>query len=100
MRAEALPWVERAADGPGSWVAYAVIAALMFVFLAVVLWACISIVRQWEPHGDDRDDGDGGGGQPRDPPSPPGPGNGDPDWWPEFERQFAAYASRQTTRVG
>jgi hypothetical protein len=35
-----------------------------------------------------RDDGPGGGGGP----GPPNPWNPDPPWWPEFEREFRAYA--------
>jgi hypothetical protein len=43
---------------------------------------------------DDREDGGGGGRRP----TPPGPRSSpEPDWWPEFERQFAAYM--QSRRV-
>lgn len=38
------------------------------------------------------DDGrDDGGGEDEDPPPPPEDPDGDPDWWPEFERELAAY---------
>jgi hypothetical protein len=40
-----------------------------------------------------RDDGDGGIGSPR-PDEPP------PPWWPEFEREFRAYAERLTSVRG
>ena len=40
---------------------------------------------------EDGDPGSGGGGGPRPPKRPPSP-EGDPVWWPEFERRFAAYA--------
>lgn len=47
--------------------------------------------RAWRSQEDeDGDPGSGGGGGPRPPEQPPSPG-GDPVWWPEFERQFAAY---------
>ena len=39
---------------------------------------------------EDGDPGSGGGGGRRPPERPPSPG-GDPVWWAEFERQFAAY---------
>ena len=39
---------------------------------------------------EDGDPGSGGGGGPRPPKRPPSP-EGDPVWWPEFERRFAAY---------
>jgi hypothetical protein len=41
-----------------------------------------------------RDDGDGGIGPPRESGDPP------PPWWPEFEREFRAYAERLTSVRG
>jgi hypothetical protein len=41
-----------------------------------------------------RDDGDGGIGAPGPPDDPP------PPWWPEFEREFRAYAERLTSIRG
>src|SRR4051794_16900653 len=47
-----------------------------------------------EDDGTGDDGGGGGGGTRRHPPSPsPGCGS-DPDWWPEFEREFAAHVAR------
>lgn len=43
---------------------------------------------------DEADSGPGGGGGPRRPGPPVSPG-GDSSWWPEFERQFAAYVNSQ-----
>jgi hypothetical protein len=44
--------------------------------------------------GDDLDGGgDGPGGRDPGPPQPGGGASKDPDWWPEFERQFAAYVA-------
>jgi hypothetical protein len=40
--------------------------------------------------------------QPPPPPDDPGDGTPDPEpppWWPEFEREFRAYASRTQTRA-
>jgi hypothetical protein len=48
------------------------------------------------------DDGGGGGGSVRRRPEPPqGPSNeGEPPWWPQFERDFATYcAGRQPAIV-
>jgi hypothetical protein len=44
------------------------------------------------PRGDG--DGDGGIGPPQPPDEPP------PPWWPEFEREFRAYAERLTSVRG
>jgi hypothetical protein len=44
---------------------------------------------------EERHDG-GAGGAPSPGPEPPdGGGDGEPTWWPEFERQLAAYAARR-----
>ena len=40
--------------------------------------------------GDGHDDDDGGHGGDDEPPSPEGP-SGEPSWWPDFERDLAAY---------
>jgi hypothetical protein len=68
----------------------AAIALLMLVAfggLAIGLLARRARPSQEDDHGDSGSDGGGG---PRRPTPPPQPG-GDPVWWPEFERQFAAY---------
>ena len=61
------------------------------------------------PHVSDGGHEDGGGGlscggdshRPHEPgggsPRPPGPDE-EPEWWPQFEREFAQYVSRQTER--
>jgi hypothetical protein len=49
------------------------------------------------------DGDDGGGSLPRVPPQrPPEPPDGlEPDWWPDFEREFAEYAAgRRNSRIG
>lgn len=42
-----------------------------------------------------RDGGDLGGGPDPLPEAPQGGGNGEPPWWPEFERQVADYAAER-----
>jgi hypothetical protein len=44
------------------------------------------------------EDGGGGGGSVRRTPHgrPPEPPGAEPDWWPAFERDFAAYARERT----
>jgi hypothetical protein len=45
--------------------------------------------------------GGGGGGVPRRPQTPPAPPDaGDPPWWPQFEREFAAYLAAGARRDG
>jgi hypothetical protein len=67
--------------------------AIVFVpLLPILVFALCVIVDRSRPV----DDSDGGGG--RDggsgPPMPKGPAPGaQPDWWPEFERQFAAHVA-------
>ena len=69
------------------------------------IWLLVRTARRTDAGEDDRGDGeergggpDGGGGG-----MPPGPRprpDGDPDWWPEFERAFAAHVSARVTRSG
>ena len=49
----------------------------------------------------DDEGGDDGGSQPRVPPQrPSGPCDAlDPDWWPEFEREFTEYARGLSSRA-
>lgn len=44
---------------------------------------------------DDRDDGGEGGTPSLSPETPGGGGDDEPLWWPEFERQLAAYAAQR-----
>jgi hypothetical protein len=75
----------------------ALVALLGFIFGAPFFWLWAS--RRWHPGGDDSEDDGGGGGQRRDPTPPPRPPDADPLWWPEFERDFAAYVQRELTLV-
>jgi hypothetical protein len=78
------------------------VLVLVLVPACIMLVALISAVRHHggnQGHGRDDDQGGGGGGGgsdrlPRPPLTPPGAG--EPDWWPQFERDFARYvASRE-----
>jgi hypothetical protein len=78
---------------------------LVVVITLVGIWLLVRVASQSDSGDDDGGDGgergggpDGGGGG-----TPPGPGprpDGDPDWWPEFERAFAAHVSTRLTRSG
>jgi hypothetical protein len=67
-----------------------VIAALGLILLA----AAYSGARAERGAGEDDDGGGGGGGSVRRTPlgRPPEPPGAEPEWWPRFEREFAAYA--------
>ena len=65
----------------------------------LMVWLGLALARAWRPPGrggdDDHGSGPGGGGLWR-----PGPHGGDPPggteiWWPDFEREFAAYGSER-----
>jgi hypothetical protein len=61
--------------------------AVVTLFVALV---AAPMMRTPPPRSDDDDGGgDGGGG------GPSGPDGGDPPWWPEFERDFRAYAEQR-----
>jgi hypothetical protein len=77
-------------------------AGVLVVACAITL-ALIGFLRSREQgHGDD-ESGPGRGGPER-PGGDPGPSGADPAWWPEFQREFAAYADatarRKTDRGG
>jgi hypothetical protein len=73
---------------------------VMLAFLAAVAltttWAVAKGGRPAPDSPDDTEDGgDGGSKVPLAPQTPPSPsGDADPPWWPQFERDFAAYANR------
>ena len=71
----------------------------MIVF---ALATAVARFRRANRRGRDDDDTDyGGGGGGPGPGAPRGP-EGDPSWWPVFERQFAEYVadSRRSTTLG
>jgi hypothetical protein len=63
--------------------------------LALVAVAFLVYVGLSAGYGEDDDDGRGGDDEP---PAPEGP-SGEPVWWPEFERELAAYL-REPSRSG
>ena len=85
------------AAGSTGWIGYvaSVLVLLGFIFGAPCLWAWA--IRGWQPGDDSDDGGNGGGGWPRRPTPPTRPTDSDPPWWPEFERDFAAYVDRRPT---
>ena len=75
-----------------NWVAVisATIASVAIIF---GIASTLAGLRGPRPRPCDDDDGDSGGGDGRGGPGPHAPRSpaGDPAWWPEFERQFAAH---------
>lgn len=74
---------------------------LVIALLAVIAMALLAVAleRQDRRRGrgpGEADGGDDGGNKPRVPPQrPPEPSDTlEPDWWPEFERDFAAHAAK------
>jgi hypothetical protein len=76
-------------------------------FLLVVVVMCFAIwLLVLTSRGADTGDDDGGGGERGGGPdggggAPPGPRprpESEPDWWPEFERAFAAHVNARLTR--
>ncbi len=78
--------------GPPAWVLLTIAGVAFLACLIAGVWLVAWSARQWPPR-DDADDEDGGGTPRDDPPSPITPSDGDPVWWPDFERQFAAYVA-------
>jgi hypothetical protein len=74
------------------WETALAIAVLIFLSLGALAIMSFGFVRQPRGRGgEDADSGPGGGGPGRRGPGGPREPQGDPAWWPEFERQFAAY---------
>ena len=76
---------------------------LVVTITCLGVWLLVRTARRADTGGDDGGDGEesgggpggGGGGTPRGPGPRP---DGDPDWWPEFERSFAAHVNARLTR--
>jgi hypothetical protein len=86
------------ASGP-AWIGYAILAVLVLTVVAAGV-CCMLMSTRGEDDSEGGSDGNGRGrgGGPGRPPKPSGP---QPVWWPEFERQFAAYVeSIARQRVG
>ena len=80
------------------WIAYVVPAVLFAGSICASIWLLVWSVRQSDAGEDDDDGGGGGGGDDGRPPTPPPRPDTDPDWWPEFERQFEAYVRGRLSR--
>jgi hypothetical protein len=74
------------------------IAAWAILGLCVITVLVIGLLGRGGGSSDDSGPGPGGGGP--DLPRPPedDPRSGEPQWWPEFERQFADYLKRKPAR--
>jgi hypothetical protein len=78
--------------GPGGWLAYVPVMSLLTV--AACVWLAWWSVRRSDGGADDSDEGEtGGGGSGRGPTPTCPPPDADPEWWPEFEREFAAHVA-------
>ena len=77
-----------------TWDTAAWVVGAVFVAIATAI-AVIELLRARGSNDDGNDDGDDDPGWgrrgPEQPRGDPGPSGTDPTWWPEFERQFAAY---------
>jgi hypothetical protein len=90
-----------AGGGPStSTLALALTVAVLVVVLLGTAWLLLTQFSQGTPGGDDDDasPGSGGGGRGRPPNGPSGP-TSEPEWWGEFERQFAAHVQSLPERT-
>ena len=78
--------------GPPSWVMLSIAGFALLACLIAGVLLLVWSARHWQPR-DDGDDDESGGTHRADPPAPITPPDGDPVWWPEFERQLAAYVA-------
>jgi hypothetical protein len=85
----------------GAWVLVIVVHGPMWMMvLTVSVFALSSLALGVAIHvatleDEDRQDGGEGGASCPGPEAPDGGGSDEPPWWPEFERQMAAYAARR-----
>ncbi len=83
---------------PGWETGLAVVVAILLLLGGLVI-GVLGILRQpREAGGEDSDCGPGRGPR-RWPPDRPRQPEGGPTWWPEFEREFAAYLALQSAGV-
>lgn len=79
------------------WVGACASVVVLLGFMVWAPWLAARVVRRWKL-GDDSDDGSGfggeGGGGSRGPSPPNRPPDAEPEWWPDFEREFAGYLER------
>jgi len=84
-----------------SWIGLVACAVILLAFMAGIIWLAAWSVRGSMVFGEGSGDGDdeaGGGGWGLDPTPPNRSPDTDPEWWPEFERQFAAYVKSRLPR--
>ncbi len=84
----------RAHGGTGS--ALVVSVTVLVASLVIGIWMIVYLARHLDEPGDWGEGGDGRGGGRGPNPRTPGPSS-EPDWWPQFERQFAAHVRRSHT---
>jgi len=85
----------------GAWGAFVLVIVVpgpaWMMALTVAVFASSSVALGYAiylaTYEEERDDGGSGGAPDLSPEAPDGGGDGEPLWWPEFERQFAAYAA-------
>jgi hypothetical protein len=82
--------------GSAGWAAYVASIAVLAAFVVCAPSLGAWVLRGCRLGGDDSEEDGNGGGGPGPGPSPP---DSDPPWWPEFERDFAAYAEGLLARV-
>jgi hypothetical protein len=95
--------VARAAHAGPHAPTWAIVVGIGLGVLVAVFCLTLALIRDRPPPGREGDDNHGsgpGGGGPR----RPGPDGGDapggaPEWWADFERQFAAYVSERKASV-
>ena len=95
MAAVALRGIGVAAHPAGSARSPAYVSILLLlVLLGIYVLFLWQAVRRSDGGADDSDEsGSGGGGWGRGPTPPCPPPDAEPAWWPEFEREFAAYVN-------
>ena len=89
--------------GSAAWIDYVAPALLLLGLVLVVwgVWFAVWSISRWARGGDDPGPDDGGGGMGEGNPTPPAHSpDSEPEWWPEFEREFAYYVRRRLTQSG
>lgn len=77
---------------PDAWVGYLATALILSAIAGVAIYSWWAVDGRGRGGGDsDDDDGGGGPGRGRGRIPPKGSPGGDPEWWPEFEGQFAEH---------
>lgn len=79
--------------------ALAVVLAPLMASAAIWIWQLVDFIRRSDKPDNDDNGGGGGGGGGEPHPRAPQP-DFEPDWWPEFEREFGGYVrSREPQTV-